>query len=145
MSGGKTLFGKTLSKPPSAPDEIGAFLGKETLFEGKMTFRGIFRVDGKFEGEIFESGTLIVGESAVVKGKIGVDTIIINGTVEGEVHAEERVEIHTTGIFFGTLVTPILSVNEGGMLDGHCRMEEKQKREDDLHPHPPKADRPVLV
>jgi cytoskeletal protein CcmA (bactofilin family) len=145
MSGGKTLFGKASQKPPSVPEEIGAFLGKETLFEGKMTFQGIFRLDGKFEGEIFESGTLIVGESAAVKGKIGVNTIIINGRVEGEVNAEERVEIHPTGIFFGTLITPILSVNEGGILDGHCRMEKKPKQEKDLHPHPPNEDHPILV
>ena len=63
-------------------EEISAFLGKETVFEGKMTFEGVFRLDGKFEGEIFESGTLIVGETAVVKGKIGVNTLIIKGQVE---------------------------------------------------------------
>lgn len=145
MSGGKTLFGKSHAKPPSAPDEICAFLGKETLFEGKMTFHGIFRLDGKFEGEIFESGTLIVGESAVVRGKVGVNTIIINGTVEGEVHAEERVEIHPTGILLGTLVTPVLSVNEGAILDGHCSMEKRQKQKSDLHPHSPEMDHSVLV
>ena len=88
MSGGKSLFTKGSPKPSPSSEEISAFLGKETVFEGKMTFEGVFRLDGKFEGEIFESGTLIVGETAVVKGKIGVNTIIINGLVEGEVHAQ---------------------------------------------------------
>lgn len=145
MSGGKTLFAKGSPKPPSVPEEISAFLGKETLFEGKMTFQGVFRLDGRFEGEIFESGTLIVGESALIKGKIGVNMIIINGRVEGEIHAAERIEIHSTGKFFGTLITPVLTINEGGTLNGHCKMEKEVIREEELHPHPPNTDHPISV
>ncbi|MBM4306476.1 MAG: polymer-forming cytoskeletal protein [Deltaproteobacteria bacterium] len=134
MSGGKTMFTKTPPKPPSPPEEISAFLGKETLFEGKMTFQGVFRLDGRFEGEIFESGTLIVGESAHIKGKIGVKMIIINGYVEGELHAVERIEIHSTGKFSGTLITPSLIINDGGILNGHCKMESGVATEEELHP-----------
>jgi cytoskeletal protein CcmA (bactofilin family) len=89
-----------------------------------MTFEGVFRLDGKFEGEIFESGTLIVGEKAMVKGKIALNTIIINGLVEGDIYAKTRVEIHSTGKVAGNLFTPILTINEGGIFDGHCKMEE---------------------
>ncbi len=145
MSGGKTFFAKAGHKPSSVQEEISAFLGKETLFEGKMTFQGIFRLDGKFEGEIFDSGTLIVGESAVVRGKVGVSTMIINGRVEGEVHAKERIEIHPTGILLGNLTTPVLSVNEGGILDGHCSMEKRPLQEGDLHSGSPNVDYPIPV
>jgi len=133
MSAGKSLFSK--SSPPSSPasEEINAYLGKQTLFEGKMTFEGVFRLDGKFEGEIFEGGTLIVGETAVIKGKVGLDIIVINGLVEGDVHAKTRVEIHSTGKVYGTLFTPILTVNEGGILEGHCKMEGTlEKKENTL-------------
>lgn len=142
---GKSLFVKSGGSSPSTPEEISAFLGKETLFEGKMTFQGVFRLDGRFEGEIFESGTLIVGESALIKGKIGVKMIIINGRVEGELHAGDRVEIHSTGKFSGTLITPLLVVNEGGTLNGHCEMETKVAREEDLHPRPPNVDHSLSV
>jgi len=124
------MFTKGDSKPISTTEEISAFLGKETIFEGKMTFQGVFRLDGKFEGEIFESGTLIIGESAVVKGKAAVQTMIINGLVEGEVHAKARVEIHSTGKFFGSLFTPVLMVHEGGVLDGNCTMGKAHPQED---------------
>ncbi len=118
-------------------EEISAFLGKETVFEGKMTFEGVFRLDGKFEGEIFESGTLIVGETAVVKGKIGVNTLIINGQVEGEVCVQGRVEIHSTGKLLGDLSTPLITIAEGGIFEGHCKMEGQplQKENLDLFPH----------
>jgi cytoskeletal protein CcmA (bactofilin family) len=140
---GKSLLSKGDSKPTPPPEEISAFLGKETTFEGKMTFEGVFRLDGKFEGEIFESGTLIVGETAVVKGKIGVNTLIINGLVEGEVHAKGRVEIHSTGKLYGNLSTPIITIAEGGIFEGNCKMEGKSPKENDLHLFPHGKDFPV--
>ncbi len=145
MSEGRSLLKKAIPKLSEMHEEISAFLGKETLFEGKMTFRGVFRLDGKFEGEIFESGTLIVGESAHIKGKIGVKTIIINGHVEGELRAVERVEIHSTGKFFGILITPALIINEGGIFDGHCKMETGFQDEEELHPRPKNLNPPLSI
>jgi cytoskeletal protein CcmA (bactofilin family) len=139
------MFAKGEPKPPSPADEISAFLGKETVFEGKMTFQGVFRLDGKFDGEIFESGTLIVGETAVIKGKVGVQSIVILGLVEGEVHAKSRAEIHSTGKVYGSLFTPILTVNEGGIFDGHCKMESLLKDEDDSRVRALKAESPLAV
>jgi cytoskeletal protein CcmA (bactofilin family) len=132
MSGGKSLFSKGSPKPSPVPEEISGYLGKETVFEGKMTFEGVFRLDGRFEGQIFDSGALIVGETAVVKGKIGVNSIIINGLLEGEVNAKGRTEIHSTGKFYGNIVTPILTINEGGIFEGHCKMEGIVDKEEDL-------------
>jgi cytoskeletal protein CcmA (bactofilin family) len=140
---GKSLFTKSGSKPSPVSEEISGYFGKEVVFEGKMTFEGIFRLDGKFEGEIFESGTLVVGETAVVKGKIEAHTIIINGRVEGEACAKGRVEIHPTGKFYGNLVTPILTIDEGGFFDGHCKMEGKTNKENDLQPLSQKLDQPL--
>jgi cytoskeletal protein CcmA (bactofilin family) len=133
MSAGKSLFSKGSPTPPPSPDEISAYLGKQTIFEGKMTFEGVFRLDGKFEGEIFESGTLIVGETATIKGKVGLDTIVINGLMDGEINAKTRVEIHSSGKVYGNLSTPILIINEGGIFEGHCKMETGiDKKEDNL-------------
>ena len=98
----------------------------------------MFRMEGKFEGEFFESGTLIVGETAVVKGKIGVNILVIYGLVEGDVIAKGRVEIHPLGKFHGNLITPILVVEEGGILEGNCKMEGKIQKEDVSHTIPPK-------
>ena len=135
MSGGKSLFSKSSPTPPPVPEEISAYLGKQTFFEGKMTFEGVFRLDGRFEGEIFDSGTLIVGETASVKGKVGLNTIVVNGVVEGEVYAKTRVEIHSMGKVYGSLSTPTLMINEGGIFEGHCKMEgvlDKKEDKQDL-------------
>jgi cytoskeletal protein CcmA (bactofilin family) len=146
MAGAKSLFSKSSPTPPPAPEEISAYLGKETFFEGKMTFEGVFRLDGRFEGEIFDSGTLIVGETASVKGKIGLNTIVVNGVVEGEVYAKTRVEIHSMGKVHGSLSTPTLVINEGGIFEGHCKMEGVfDNKEDKLDLLPQKADHSLIA
>lgn len=134
------MFIKHGSQLSIVSEQIGtfSFLEKETVIEGKMNFVGEFRLDGKFEGEIF-GGTLIIGETGVIKGKIRINTIVINGLVEGEVYAKGRVEIHSTGKFYGDLLTQTIVIAEGGIFEGHCKMKEKLNKEDNLHLIPPEA------
>ncbi len=140
----KSFFSRSGEKLLPNSEEISAFLGKETSFEGKMSFEGVFRLDGKFEGEIFESGALIVGETATVKGKIEVHSIIISGLVEAEVYAKERAEIDPSGRFYGNLLTPTLVVKEGGIFEGHCRMEKApDKEKNDLDHLPQEVNHPL--
>jgi cytoskeletal protein CcmA (bactofilin family) len=145
MSGGKSIFNKGVPKPPTPSEEISGYFGKEVVFEGKMSFEGVFRLEGRFTGEIFESGTLIIGETAVVKGKIEAHTIIINGRVEGEIHAKERVEVHPTGKFYGNLLTPVFTINEGGIFDGQCKMEGGVDKEDSPRPSAQQQDQPLTT
>jgi cytoskeletal protein CcmA (bactofilin family) len=113
-------------------DEINVFCGKDSVFNGKMISEGIFRLDGKVEGEIFHSGTLIIGETAVIKGKVEVDALTLNGIVEGEITAKDRLEIHSKGKLYGTISTPILVVQDGGIFEGNCRMGQKSDNETQL-------------
>jgi len=113
-------------------DEMKGFWGEKCIFNGKMISEGIFQLDGKVEGEIFHRGTLIIGEMAVIKGKLEVNTIILNGMFEGEVTAKERVEIDSKGKLYGTISTPIFVIQDGGIFDGNCKMRGQSDIESDL-------------
>jgi len=113
-------------------EEINVFWDKDCTFNGKITSGGVFRLDGKMEGEISHSGTLVIGETAVIKGNLEVNVLILNGKFEGEVNAKERLEIHPGGKLYGTVYTPILVVLDGGILDGNCKMGSKSDKESDL-------------
>ena len=106
-------------------EEMNVFWGKDSLLKGKVNSEGIFRLDGKVEGEIYHSGTLIIGETAVIKGKVEATTLILNGSLEGDVTAKERMEIHTRGKLFGTVFTPIFVIQDGGFFEGNCKMGAK--------------------
>ena len=106
-------------------EENNVYLGKNSFFEGRLTLEGVFRLDGKVQGEIFHNGTLIMSETAIVKGKVEVSTLILNGMVEGEVNAKERIEIHAKGRLFGSISTPVLVIQDGGVFEGNCKMGMK--------------------
>jgi len=108
-------------------DEINAFLGNHTEFEGKLSFKGAVRIDGRFTGEIFTEGTLIVGQSATIKSEIHVSNIIVSGEIRGNIIADNRIEIHAPGKVFGNIQAPVVVIDEGVTFEGNCRMQKKDK------------------
>ena len=111
-------------------DEINAFLGKDTEFEGKLSFKGAVRIDGHFKGEIYTEGTLIVGESAIIQSDIHVSHIIVSGEITGNIMADNRIEIHAPGKVFGNIQSPAVIIEEGVIFEGNCRMQKLDKDED---------------
>jgi cytoskeletal protein CcmA (bactofilin family) len=111
------------SVEPISEKDVTTLLGRGSEFEGKLSFEGTVRIDGKLTGEIFTDDVLIVGEGAEVKAEIHVGAIVIEGTVHGNIHAKRSVEIHTPGRVHGNISTPSLYVERGVLFDGNCQME----------------------
>ncbi len=114
-----------IAKREIKSNEVELFLGKNVTFEGKMTFEGMARLDGRFDGEILSGGVLIVGETAVVKAEVKVGTLVVKGEVNAKVFATARIEIHSTGKLRGNIDTPSLVIEEGGIFDGNCHMDKR--------------------
>ncbi len=104
--------------------DIRAFLGEDTNFEGKLFFEGTVRIDGKFNGEIHTEDVVIIGESAEVNAEINVGEIIISGMVRGNIFAKNSIEILAPGKVYGNILTPKLTIQEGVIFEGTCRMEQ---------------------
>src|SRR5215831_18571021 len=122
------MLGKREESTASArinPADAHTILGREARFSGKLTFEGAVRIDGNFEGEIFTDDLLLVGPGAEVHAQINVGSIIINGSVEGDVIAKASVEIKAPGRLRGNVVTPTLIIEKGVTFDGTCRMSEE--------------------
>ncbi|MEI6609957.1 MAG: polymer-forming cytoskeletal protein [Deltaproteobacteria bacterium] len=112
-------------------EEVQAVLGKGAEFIGKLIFDGAVRIDGDFQGEIFGQGSLEIGEGALVKANIAVKAIYIGGDVQGTIEVKEKININSTGKFYGDVHTPIFVMEEGALFDGRSCMvssvEEKVK------------------
>ncbi len=102
--------------------DVNTLVGLGSHFEGKMTFEGVVRVDGSFEGEIVRDDTLIIGEGAEVRAELDVATVVIYGLVYGNIRASNCVELHTPGRLVGNIISPSLVVERGAVFDGSCRM-----------------------
>lgn len=111
------------AKQQQAMGEITTLLGRGATFEGKLTFDGTVRIDGRFKGEVFSEDTLVIGEGAVVEAEIDIGEIIITGTVVGNVKASRSIEIHAPGRVKGDLHTPTLMIDKGVIFEGRSFME----------------------
>jgi len=115
---------------PPASREAGTYLNPGTKVNGKVTFEAQARIDGHVEGEILAKDALEIGESAVIAAPIGAVSIIVAGTVKGELTAVHRIEIRPSARVQGNVTTPRLVVHEGAMFEGHCAMPSEVARED---------------
>jgi cytoskeletal protein CcmA (bactofilin family) len=102
--------------------EFYTFLGKGVDFKGKAQFEGTVRVDGNFEGEITIDDTLIIGESAVIKGTITGGTIVSSGRIEGVITANKKIQLLKPAVLIGDVHTPTFAMEEGVYFQGECDM-----------------------
>src|SRR5437879_13804922 len=96
-----------------AQGEITTLLGRGATFDGKLTFEGTVRIDGRFKGEVFSDDTLVIGDGAHVEAELDVGDVIITGTVVGNIKAKRAIEIHAPGRVKGDLHTPAFEFDNG--------------------------------
>ncbi|MBI4124460.1 MAG: polymer-forming cytoskeletal protein [Deltaproteobacteria bacterium] len=111
-------------------DQVNGLLDRGCSFEGKIAFDGTVQINGDFTGEISSEGTLVVGQEARVSGKVRVDTLICYGTVDGNVEAKSKIEIHLPSVVTADIATKSLSIDEGALFQGRCDMHHAGKAED---------------
>ncbi|MDO9209880.1 MAG: polymer-forming cytoskeletal protein [Deltaproteobacteria bacterium] len=103
-------------------EEINALLGWGTEFEGKLTFEGAVRVDGKFTGEVQSNGMLIIGEKAVVRAEIQAGIVLVHGEAHGKISAKSRIEAYSPARIYGDIYSPVLVLGEGVIFEGTSHM-----------------------
>ena len=102
---------------------LSGFVGHGTTLTGETNFQMMLRVDGHLVGSVTsESGTLIVGTNGVVDANVSVASAMINGTVNGDIVATERLQLGRTAKVVGNIETPRLVLEDGAILEGGCTM-----------------------
>jgi cytoskeletal protein CcmA (bactofilin family) len=135
------MFGNKRSKPK---DRIDCLIGAGTLIEGDITFSGGLRVDGHVRGAVRaaegQAGTLVLSEHAKIEGQIHVAHAVINGTIEGPVHATEYVELQPKANVTGDVCYKTLEVHLGAIVQGRLVYESEGKPEKVVQLKPAAAD-----
>lgn len=97
-------------------------IGAGTHIKGEITFDTTARILGSVEGSITSRGDLHIGETGQCNATLDAARIVIDGTVEGDVNARERVQLNAKAVVCGDLTTTSLSVAEGASFVGYCRV-----------------------
>jgi len=107
-------------------------LSQGTIVRGNIFSKGDIRVDGKIEGNIECDGKIVAGTTSDMKVDIKTNEMNINGSFEGDIVADNQLNVGSQGNITGNVKTPVLSVEEGAVMNGTIEMptanqNQKQK------------------
>jgi len=102
-----------MNTPPNTNNNSKNVLNSDVELKGTLKFSGEMTFDGKLDGDINSEGSLNLGDNAVVKGNINVNTVVVRGKINGNVVAREKIEIKAKTEMFGDIRAPKLVIEEG--------------------------------
>jgi cytoskeletal protein CcmA (bactofilin family) len=98
-------------------------LGTSVVIKGELSASEDLTLCGHLEGSVrLPEHTLTIGANAEVKAEIVAKTVIVLGSVTGNVTATERLDVRATGSVIGDVASPRLVIADGGTLRGKVQM-----------------------
>jgi cytoskeletal protein CcmA (bactofilin family) len=106
-----------------------AQIGKSVVIKGELTGSEDLYVDGQVEGSISLKGnSLTVGPHGQVKATVEAKGVIVQGKLEGNVTASERVELRKSAVVTSDISTQRISIEEGAYLKGKIDIQGKAEK-----------------
>ena len=97
-------------------------IANETHIKGELRFDGQARIVGSVEGKIVAHGDLIVAEQGTCKAEIDAENVQVDGAIEGDVKAGQRIQLNSKGRIQGDIVAQKLVTAEGAAIVGHVNV-----------------------
>jgi cytoskeletal protein CcmA (bactofilin family) len=119
-----------------------SFLGPSLEIKGKLSGEEDLQIDGKVEGPIALQGQkLIAGRSAQLHSEVTAREVVVYGKIQGNVRAQDRVEIKKDGSVLGDITTARISIEDGAYFKGRIEIERSkaavvEESESELAPVP---------
>src|SRR5213593_5227429 len=104
------------------PTQSGALLSRGVSIKGSVKFLNELLIDGDVEGTIDSTGTLTIGEHARIRGEIRTKSVIVRGTVEGNIFVTEGCELEAGCTLRGDIEAPRLVVAENATFLGSAKV-----------------------
>ncbi|UCF39131.1 MAG: polymer-forming cytoskeletal protein [Acidobacteriota bacterium] len=105
-----------------------AIIGSSLLVKGDVTGEEDLTIQGQVEGKvILKKNGVTIGKNGRVKADVYGKTISVEGSVQGNLHAEERIIVRQTGNVRGNLHAPRVTLEDGAQFKGSIDMEGKER------------------
>jgi len=113
---GKGKKGKTVSA------RVDTIVGQQTQVDGDLHFTGGLHVDGRVRGNVIagegSTSVLTVSEHGSIEGDVRVPNVILNGSVTGDVHSSERIELAAKARVTGDVHYNLIEMAMGAEVNG---------------------------
>jgi cytoskeletal protein CcmA (bactofilin family) len=109
-------------KMKTASAKVDTIIGQQTRIEGDVHFTGGLHVDGHIKGSIIaeadSASVLTVSEHGSIEGNVQVPTVILNGTVSGDVRSDDRIELAAKAQVNGDVYYNLIEMAMGASVNG---------------------------
>jgi cytoskeletal protein CcmA (bactofilin family) len=85
----------------------------EMEITGTVKSSGAVRIDGKLDGDLNCSADAVIGKSATIKGNLSVNSVTVEGTIQGNIAAKDKIEMKSTARVTGDISAKRLAVEDG--------------------------------
>jgi len=115
-------------------------IGKSVIIKGELSGSEDLTIEGQVEGKIeLRQNVLTIGPNAKIKAQVAAKTIVVEGSVQGNVMASERIEIRDKGSVEGDLAAPRVAIADGAHFRGSIDMQQGRGAADKPADHKPAA------
>jgi cytoskeletal protein CcmA (bactofilin family) len=121
------MLGKK-NKASSKSTKIDTLIGQNSELQGDIIFSGGLHVDGTIKGNVFadaDSGSVLsLSERGYIEGDVRVPNIVLNGSVKGDVHASEHIELAEKARVEGNVFYKFIEMVRGAEVNGNLVHKE---------------------
>lgn len=110
------MFNKTTEEGKNIETVIGAQVKMEGDFQGE----GDVTVEGEVKGTLKTKGNLIIKEGAKIQAEVSAKNAKVSGEIHGNITVAEKIELASSAKVVGDIVTGVISVESGALIEGHC-------------------------
>lgn len=102
--------------------KVDTLVGRNTVINGDVAFSGGLHVDGVIRGNVVAGddshAVLTLSEHGTIEGEVKVPNVILNGNVNGDVYAAERIELALQARVSGNVYYNLLEMAMGAEVNG---------------------------
>jgi len=110
-------------------NQFDTLVGKDVIVKGALKSDGDIQVNGHWEGSVETTKDLVIAEHGKIKADVKAENVYVAGEIDGNIYAQEKIEILETGRVDGDVTSQALSIEPGGILKGSSNMKETEETE----------------
>jgi cytoskeletal protein CcmA (bactofilin family) len=111
--------------------KIDTLLGRGTTIDGDIRFSGGLHIEGMIKGNLTaddKDAMLVLSEHGHIQGEVNVPNIVVNGTIDGDVYANGKVELYEKARVCGDVYYNLLEMAVGSEVNGKLVRQKEDTR-----------------
>lgn len=110
------------NKPIQHDGQVDTLVGPQVVIRGDLLFSGGLYIEGRIVGKVIaedgQRATVTLAENGSIEGEVRAPVVIINGRLDGDVYASERVELAAKARVQGNVHYQVVEMLAGSVLTG---------------------------